>query len=312
MTNYNLQPASDFLFDRRPFGFECVDRVPGQMPQGRRAVLVVGNQAPYLLTRSEELTLSLLDVPVLTITADPCNSIGIAGSSRSDWSIRFCARGEGNTEVEARGHLQQVSMIRLGSAISLKGPILSEKPQTGGCFLLDAPSNAPIVIHASYSFAQIRDMTGPVRVTAAHARAIILDTMGQVDAAASMIDFAGSRGRVNLSAETEINLKMTAARFQGTLIAWAQRPVRMLIPPGFMTPFEAVVNRPQDFVCRADLVVKPTRRYGLYVFTYEGAGSSAPELMHLRSEQATVVIDTTREVRQATGDNHPWLKDSAR
>lgn len=50
---------------------------------------------------------------------------------------------------------------------------------------------------------------------------------GQVDVDAYVIDFAGSRGRVSLHAETEINLRITASKFEGTLSAWAQRPVRM-------------------------------------------------------------------------------------
>jgi hypothetical protein len=159
------------------------------------------------------------------------------------------------------------------------------------------------VIHASFTAVEIRDMAGPVRVTATHARAKILDTTGQVDASAFVIDFAGSRGRVNLSAEAEINLKMTAPRFDGTLMAWAQRPLRMRVPPGFITPFQALVNRPEDFVCRADFCskVKKEKKNGLYVFTYIGDGGAAPELVHLRSEQATIVIDTTvgKQVRDS-------------
>jgi hypothetical protein len=67
----------------------------------------------------------------------------------------------------------------------------------------------------------------------------------------------------------------------------------MLVPVGFLTPFQAMVNRPQDFVCRADLCskVKAEKKNGLYVFTYAGDGSADPERVHLRSEQATVVID---------------------
>ena len=41
------------------------------------------------------------------------------------------------------------------------------------------------------------------------------------------------------------------------------------------------------------------------MFTYIGDGGSAPELVHLRSEQATVVIDTT-EGKQARDMLHPW------
>jgi len=160
-------------------------------------------------------------------------------------------------------------------------------------FLLEAPTHMQTVIHASYAPVEVRDMAGPVRVTASHARATILDTAGQVDADAFVIDFAASRGRVTLSAEAEINLKMTAPKFEGTLSAWAQRSVRILVPFGFVTPFQAVVNRSQDLVCRADLCsnVKHERKYGLHVFTYVGDGSAAPERVHLRSEQSTIVID---------------------
>jgi hypothetical protein len=292
-----VQPAFEFQFERRPFQFDCADRTPGQSGINERRIrLSMGNEAPFLLTNSEELTLSPRDVPALTITADPSHSISIGGSSRSDWYIRFCAQGEGNSEAEARGNLEQVSMTLLGTIVSLKGPILSDKPQSKGLFVLDAPADAPIVIHGSYAAVEIRDMAGPVRVTATHARAKILGTTGQLDAAAFVIDFAGSRGRVNLSAEAGINLKMTAPRFEGTLLAWAQSPLRMLVPPGFTTPFQALVNRPQDFVCRADFCakVKQEKKNGLYVFTYIGDGGSAPELVHLRSEQATVVIDNTK------------------
>lgn len=298
-----VQPAFEFLFERRPFQFDCADRTPGQSGINEPRIRVsMGNEAPFLLTHSEELTLSPRNVPALTITADPSHSISIGGSGRSDWSIRFCAQGEGNSEAEARGHIDQVSMTLLGTLVLLKGPVLSDKPQSRGLFVLEAPADAPIVIHGSYAPVEIRDMTGPVRVTATHARAKILDTTGQVDAAAFVIDFAGSRGRVNLSAEAEINLKMTAPRFEGTLLAWAQRPLRMLVPPGFTTPFQALVNRPQDFICRADFCskVKKEKKNGLYVFTYSGDGGAAPELVHLRSEQATIVIDTAKG-KQATG-----------
>jgi hypothetical protein len=292
----DVKPAPEFLFERRPFRFECADRRPGQARTSEPGVrLRSSNEAPFLLTRAEELTLSLGDAPALAITADPSNSLAIGGSDRSDWFVRFCARAEGNSEAEARGSMDQVSMTRLGAVVSLKSPILGENPRTSGSLVLDAPADAPVVIHASYAAVEIRDMTGPVRVTATHGRARILNTTGRVDAAAFVVDFAGSRGRVSLSAEAEINLKMTALRFEGTLLAWAQRPLRMLVPPGFVTPFKALVNRRQDFVCRADFCskVKQERKNGLYVFTYTGDGSAAPELVHLRSEYATVVIDTT-------------------
>ena len=64
-------------------------------------------------------------------------------------------------------------------------------------------------------------------------------------------------------------------------------------------PFQALVNRPQDFVCRADFFSKMTqeKKGGLYVFTYTGDGNTAPEAFHLRSEHSTVVVDSSTETR---------------
>jgi hypothetical protein len=119
-----------------------------------------------------------------------------------------------------------------------------------------------------------------------------------VDAIAMLVDFAGSKGRVTLSAEAEINMKLPTVRFDGTLLAWAQQSVRTLVPPGFLTPFRAIVSRRRDFVCRTEFCsrVRQEKQGGLYYFTYDGDNSVAPEaVMHLRSEQATVVIDTMKE-----------------
>src|SRR5216684_281457 len=121
---YDLQPAAEFLFERRPYEVRCSDRRPGQpeIDEGQtRAVLVAGNRAPYLLTRLDELRLSQADVPALTVTADPANCVAVAGGNRPDWSLRFCAQGEGEAEDEARDRLHQISMIRAGGQVSLTG-----------------------------------------------------------------------------------------------------------------------------------------------------------------------------------------------
>jgi hypothetical protein len=143
---------------------------------------------------------------------------------------------------------------------------------SGGNLIVEAPCDAPITIHASFSAVEVRNMTGPVRVTAIHARAKLLNTAGNSGRHRFRCGFCGSRGTVILSAEAEINLKLTTASFQGTLTAWAQRPVRVLVPQAFQTPFQAVVNRAQDFVCRTEfsMNVKPEKKGGLYVFTYPG------------------------------------------
>jgi hypothetical protein len=289
---YDTQAAPAFLFDRSPIRPRYADRTPGQrMEPGARVVMF--SQAPYLRTRPETLTLSRAEVPALTITADPSNFVEVTGAKRDDWSLRFCAQGEGDSEGEAREHLQSISMSRLGSAVSLNSSGLGHTVGARGNLLIEAPVDAPLVIHASFAAVEVRDMAGPVRVTATHARAKILDTTGKVDATGSVVDFAGSGGTVNLSAEAEVNLKLNTVRFDGSLAAWAQRSVRVLVPPASQTPFQAFVNRPKDFVCRTDFCPKVKRevRGGVYVFTYAGDGSTPPEQVHLRSEHAAVVID---------------------
>ena len=161
-----------------------------------------------------------------------------------------------------------------------------------GRLLVEAPADAPLVIHASFAAVEVRDMTGPVRVTATHGRAKMLDTTGKVDATGFVVDFAGSMGTVTLSAEADVNLKLNTARFNGSMVAWAQRSVRVLVPHGSQTPFQASVNRPEDFVCRTDFCpkVKREEKGGLYVFTYAGDGS-APQSRCITVRTAAVVID---------------------
>ena len=137
-------------------------------------------------------------------------------------------------------------------------------------------------------------MNGPVRIAVTHARATVLDTRGRVDVTAGCIDFAGATGQVTLTAESEINLKVSTGRFDGTLLAWAQRSVRLLIPPDFRTPVEITVSTRHRFVCRADIGPKMAyRRHGeLHVFTYGlNLSDSTRACLHLRSEQSTVLID---------------------
>jgi hypothetical protein len=179
--------------------------------------------------------------------------------------------------------------------VSVTGPVLYEGHHRRGDLVVEGPPDAGVVIHGSYTAVEVRDTAGPVRIAATHARATILDTAGQLDATAGLVDFAGSCGRVTLSAEAEINLKMTARRFEGTLSAWAQRSVRMLVPRGFTTPIEVVVSRSEDFVCRAEFSsdVKQRRQGELYIFTHGAVNSGWPRAaLHLCSEEATVVIDT--------------------
>ena len=170
--NYDLQPAAEFLFERRPFVSDCADTMPNQRQSrlGRWAARV-GRRAPARVTRPEELVLSRLEVPALTITADPNSHIRITAGNRDDWFIRFCGRGDGNNEPEARDHLAQRSITRVGSTVSINGPAPSAHLEARASLEVDAPAGAPVVVHGSYASIEIFDMVAAVRVTATHGRA---------------------------------------------------------------------------------------------------------------------------------------------
>ena len=288
----HIQAAPDFVFERRPFQSDCA-----APPAGATAgYLISRSHLPFQRKHPQSLTFPLSEVPALTLAADESNMVHIAGSHRDSWALDFCAHGEGNTESEALAQLQQVSMERIGDTVFLGNSGTKHTRLSSNTLLVAAPAAAPIVVHASFAAVHVQDMTAPVRVTATHARATILDTTGKVDVSGSVIDFAGSEGTVNLSSESEINLKFRAVRFEGSLMAWAQGPVRVLVPPSFQTPFQAIVNRPQDFACRADLCSKVTleRQGSLCVFTYSGDGSTSPPALHFRSGLQNLVIDNSK------------------
>lgn len=279
------------------------------MPIPPRGVVAIFPQAPYAYTRPHTLTLAQKDVPALTVATDPANGLGISvwGKGKDQWGLWFCAGGEGNSEAEARSFLSKVSMSQQGSLVTLSESGGGFGPGGGGLgssgyvgprgeLAVDGPSDAPITVYNSYGAVRVEDMSGPVRVSAAHGRVTILNTTGRVDANANLADYAGSQGNVALNAGTESDIKLTQTTFKGVLFADAQRELRVLVPRGFKSRIEATVNRPGNFVCRADICsgMKRGRDNGLFTFTYAGDGGASSEGIHLHSAQLTVVIDNSR------------------
>jgi hypothetical protein len=280
------------IFDEHPFHFGCTDR-PSPLPPGTHGLVTISPLAPYARTRLETLNLPLNEVPALTIAAEPVEWIQIAGANQDHWTAQFCAMGEGNTIDEANSYLRSVSMQRTGSLLTLGNTDAHGLTGGRGNLLLTAPADAPVTVHSDAAV-EVHDMAGQVRVSAL-GRATILNTTGRVDAWAGAVDYAGSQGSVFLNASWEINFKITATNFRGTLAANAQRQVNAYFPPGFQTPVEVLVNRPKDFVCHADFCskIKEDRVNGLYRFTY-GNAEGASDHIGMRSWDAQVVLDTTR------------------
>lgn len=289
--SYDHQSAPEFLFEQRQFVFQCTDR-PQPLPPGEHAWFSTSNMAPYARTRVETLNLPLTDVPALTIVSEPTNFLRIAGANQDSWQLQFCAIGEGDSEAEARQFLDGVSMSRTGSLITLNAPHPGRTGSRGDLLAL-VPQDAPLTIHV-VGAVELRNMSGPVRISAVGGRATILNTTGTVNAEGEIVDFAGAHGHVMLTSYSEIDLKLTGPRFLGNLSANAQREVRVLVPHGFESPVEVRVDRKKDFVCRADFCsgMKQERVGGAYIFRkYASSGEATSDHVWFRSDHSTVVID---------------------
>lgn len=292
-SEYELQAAPAFLFQRRRLNHRPEEQVD---THGPRAILSVGNQPPHHVTRRDEpIVIRRGEASTLTITSDPGNAIVVVGGSAQDRSVFFSADGFGQTAAEAEQTARLRSLEVGDTNIAIHAPDLYDRRHDeSGALVVEAPSDSGVVIHSSFASAEVRDLNGPVRIAATHARATVLGTTGRVDVTAGCVDFAGDRGHVTLTSESEINLKVSTRRFDGTLLAWAQRSVRLLIPPAFRTPLEVSVSARDRFVCRADVCPKMVyhRQGELHVFTYNwDLGDSTKSWLRLRSEQSTVVID---------------------
>ena len=269
----------------------CTDW-PAPLPPGTRTVVTFSPSARYGRTRLETLDLPINEVPALTIAADPFHFIQVGSAKQNHWKVQFCAKGKGDTPEEATGYQRSVTMQRLGSLLTLNGTELHGLAGGEGTLLVEAPPGAPVTVH-SWGAIEVHDVDGPVRISATRGRAIVLNTSGLVDASAQIIDYASSRGEVTLNADWELNLRLTEQQFRGYLHAYAQQKVLALFPPGFQTPFDVHVNRPGDFVCRADFCskIKKSRDNALYRFTY-GELTNTPAPIQLRSETSQVTLDT--------------------
>ncbi len=287
-----LRPAQDVLFERRNVNH---GRTGGSGPHERGSILVSGPRPPCRVTHREAHIIPRGEASVLTITSDPGNSVVVVGGRSRDWAVRFRTEGFGQSEVEAAEKARLRALAITGRTVALTAPeLLDPADDATAELVVEAPADSGLVMHGMCAPADVRDMSGPVRIAAVHARATILDTTGRVDVTAGCVDFAGACGQVTLTAELEINLKMRGSSFDGRLAAWAQRSVRLLIPRDFWTPVQVTVSSRDRFVCRAGICSKMehTRQGELHVFS-GGMDNADPDrfCLRLRSESSTVVID---------------------
>jgi hypothetical protein len=242
----------------------------------------------------ETLAVPLTEEPAMTFASGPMGGLfQIAGEDRDDWKLQFCAIGQGDTEEEARQFRDGVSMTRTGALITLHSAHPGGRTGGSGDLIAQVPRDAPLTVHTPGAVA-LRNLTGPLRITAVGGRATILNTTGTVDADGGVVDFAGFRGLVTLNSYSEIDIKLTGFRFLGHLSAYGQREVRVLVPRGFESPIEVMVDSKKDLVCRADFCsrMRQENRAGAYIFRKYADNSEATlDHVFLRSDHSTVVID---------------------
>jgi len=99
--------------------------------------------------------------------------------------------------------------------------------------------------HCDYASMRVIGNARTVKLSTTHASHHTNRHNWDVDAKAAefgVIDFSGDRGHVHLESASEINLNFTGHKFDGSLDAKAAEPVRVLLPPGFASGFEATVR----------------------------------------------------------------------
>jgi hypothetical protein len=238
--------------------------------------------------RSEHLAFSAMDMQSLSLDVDQAR-VSIAGTDADGYDVRFCAQAGGASENEARRLLEHVTLARTNELLKIRKPTNSRDHPTDAWLRVAAPRHRAVTANGNYSYTEIVGMDASVRVVTTHARVKLLGVAGDVSATAGSIDFAGDSGRIRLSAGGEINLKLIAPRFDGTLEATADVAIRVLLSPAFQSSFEAVVDRPERFMCRGAFAphVRRHDREGRVVFTY---GPGIPALRFV--SHGVLVIDS--------------------
>lgn len=285
---YGLEPAAASLFARDHTPTPCEQ----QNQTGPRLVIRDSNYPAHNILRADHLAISRAELPVFSICVGP-SLLEIIGEPVDSYSVQMCAEAGAATESDARSLLDEVKLTRADNVISLSMPKFTKEQRFNAFVQVQAPPDAPITINGDYAAMQVIGMNAPVHLSTTHARITLLDTTGDVDAKAAefgVIDFSGDRGNVRLDSAWEINLNLTGQKFDGRMDATAAQAVRVLLPPGFKSGFEAIVQHKADVACRADVCARVSshKRGGKFVFTF---GSGDPAL-HFISQSGPVVIDS--------------------
>ena len=286
-----FEATSQFLFRRNHIPTPCERAQEPQTGLGWAIVPQPGGPA-HTVRRTDRMTIPVAELSAFSMSLQGAMA-EVTGDTSDNYSVQSCDEAGAASESDAKALLDKIQLTRDDKMVSASVP-----PYVAGRIALayvqvKAPREAPISIHGDYASVRVIGMKAPVRVSTTHARITLLDTTGDVDARAEsfgIIDFSADRGQVCLDAATEINLSFPGQYFDGSLDAKSAGAVRVLLPSGFASPFEATVRRKSDFACRADVCehAKPHKRDGKFVFTI-GAGEPA---LHFASVDGPIVVDS--------------------
>jgi len=233
-----INPRQNFFFERRPFPFQCTDR-PQPLPR---------ESTPGLVR------------PIWRRTPGPGRDPGPSArtGSRAHHSVRadelpphrrgksrclgvhFCAIGEGDSEPEARQFLDQVSMNQTAaSSASMPHIRKNRQPRRSAC--TGPPGRAADNTCNRRSRTPEHERPGAdlscrwTRNHSKHHRHSRCRGRGR--------RFRRCAWACNAHLLLGDRFEANRPRFLGNLSAYAQREVRVLVPHGFESPIEVMVDR---------------------------------------------------------------------
>ncbi|MGA8026599.1 MAG: hypothetical protein WB992_05595 [Bryobacteraceae bacterium] len=217
-----------------------------------------------------------------------------AGNSRvpgGESLLEIQSKADARNQTRARRLLEEVKVEVKGSRVRLFNPAHDKNCRCLTEFTIVCPKERAMKVRGVYSAVRLSDLTGGVDVETTHARITIMNAGPVVHARVreGIIDYSGDQGSVRLFAGWELNLKFTSQVFQGDVDAEAEGPVRVLIPEGFTSCFEASVAKDAAFICRADIESQITHREraGRVIYRF-GQGTA---IVRLVSRKGPIVID---------------------
>lgn len=282
---YTTDPLPAFLFE----------------PSPKQRELAASNKPRYMLyspphkglirlTKSLRLAGHLPGLTPIRVHVDH-GMLEVIGLPGVETFVEAHSKADAPNQTRARRLLDQVEIELKDGHVRFSTPPGRFNQHCQSSFTITCPKGRPVTVCGAYAAVRLSDFTAGANIETTHARITISNVGPKVNARVKegIIDYSGDQGSARLFAGWEINLNFTSQTYTGELDATAEGPVRVLIPQGFATPFEASVTKDAAFVCRADfqLQINHRKRGGRLLYRF---GQGSP-LIRLTSVNGPIVID---------------------